>query len=205
MMEQAKHKAEEVKQDAGEMLRTQAGKGSTQAGEKVHSTAQDLHTVSDTLREQGRDSAARFVEQGAAQAERLADYLRHSDADTILNDVQDYARRQPWVVALGGLALGLMAARMVKAAGETSYRPSHRSDMYQDYEGHSPYASTAAGTYGSSESSESPSRHLRPVTESSTSEQAPGYQSGQEEKPSDYLAEDEDEYRPGEAGGGRPF
>jgi hypothetical protein len=153
-VDQAKMKAGEIKYEATEKMRSQADKGTTQAGEKVLSTAEDLHSVSAALHEQGRDSTAQVVDQVAAQAERFANYLRHNSGDTILRDAQDYARRQPWLTAIGGLALGFVAARMVKASGADSRSSQHTqygsSGMGQPY-GSQTYGSQTYGsqTYGS--------------------------------------------------------
>jgi hypothetical protein len=120
MMDQAKQKAQEVRSEAEDMMRGRAQQGSEKAGEQALHTAHDLRSVSDTLRDRGREGAAHFIEEGAGQVERFASYLRTSDPDTIYRDVQDYARRQPWLVAAGGAALGFLAARFLKAAGQDS-------------------------------------------------------------------------------------
>jgi hypothetical protein len=54
--------------------------------------------------------------------QRLGGYLEESDADRILGDVEDFARRQPWAVVAGGLALGFMAARFMKASSSERYQ-----------------------------------------------------------------------------------
>jgi hypothetical protein len=212
MMDQAKQKAQEVKSEATDMFRSQGDRGSTQAGEKVLSTAHDLRGVSDSLRDQGRDNAAKLVEEGAFQAERIANYLRTSDTDTILNDVQDYARRQPWVVALGGVALGVVAARMIKAAGGSP--ATSRTSRMSAESAHSRHLSAVPGT---STSAYEPGSHYET---GSAHEPGSPYESGSEYEPGspyepgtlggssaeDLVDEEEDDYRTGEAGAsGRPF
>jgi hypothetical protein len=133
-MEQAKYKANEIKQEASGMMYSQADKGSTQAGEKLHATAEDLHSVSETLHERGRDSTADIVDQAASQAERLASYLRNSSGEAILRDAQDYARRQPLLTVIGGVALGFLAARFVRASGQGEVSSSHPQQRRSDYQ-----------------------------------------------------------------------
>ena len=65
---------------------------------------------------------ARYVEQAADRAERLGSYLERSDGERIVRDVEDFARRNPWAVAAGGLALGFAASRMLKASSSERYR-----------------------------------------------------------------------------------
>ena len=67
---------------------------------------------------------------------RVCRYLRESDADRILSDVEDFGRRQPWAVIAGGVALGLVASRFLKASSTRRYdqrsanpRSPARSDL----------------------------------------------------------------------------
>ena len=116
--EQAKQKAQEGAQQAKRTVRDQVDQRSTQAGERVGSTAGDIRSVSEELRRQGKDQPARLAEQAADRAESLGDYLKRSDGDTILRDVEDFGRRQPWTVIAGGLAIGFAASRFLKASSE---------------------------------------------------------------------------------------
>jgi hypothetical protein len=119
---QAQEKAGEAAQQARGQLRTQVDQRSTQAGEQVSSTASDIRSVADSLREQGQEKPAQLAQQAAERAERLGSYLTESDADRILHDVEDLARRQPWAVVAGGLFLGFAASRLLKASSTERYR-----------------------------------------------------------------------------------
>jgi hypothetical protein len=134
--EQAKEKAkEQAQQAAGQArgaLRGQVDQRSTQAGERVNGLASDVRSVSDQLREQGKDQPAKLAEQAADRAERLGGYLRDSDADRILDDIEDFGRRQPWAVMAGGIALGLIASRFLKASSSSRYEQRYRS-RYDTY------------------------------------------------------------------------
>jgi hypothetical protein len=124
-------------------LRDQVDQRSTQAGDQVHSTAQDLRSVAEQLRNQGKDAPARVAEQVADRAESFGSYLWEADGERLLRDMEDFARRQPWLVAAGGLALGLAASRFLKASSSRRYldRPD------RSYAGVSGYdAATATGT-----------------------------------------------------------
>ena len=119
---QAKDKAAEAagqaKDKARDQVRTQVDDRSTQAGEQVSTQAADVRAVADTLREQGQDGPAKLAEQAADRAEKLGDWLTHSDADKILSDVEDFARKQPMAVVFGGIAAGFAASRFLKASSE---------------------------------------------------------------------------------------
>ena len=118
---QAKEQAANVAGQAKEQARTQIDQRSTQAGEQVATHADSIRKVSQTLREQGEDKPAQLAEQAADKIEGLGGYLRDADADRILSDVEDFARRQPVAVIAGGLALGFFASRFLKASQGERY------------------------------------------------------------------------------------
>jgi hypothetical protein len=119
---QAQDKAQEVAGQAKGRMRDQVDQRSTEAGERVSSTAQDVRSVGEELRKQGKDQPARLADQAADRAERLGGYLKESDADRILRDIEDFGRRQPWAVAAGGLALGFLGSRFLKASSQKRYQ-----------------------------------------------------------------------------------
>jgi ElaB/YqjD/DUF883 family membrane-anchored ribosome-binding protein len=121
-VDQAKEKAQEAATEAKGRVREQVDQRSTKAGEQVSSTAGDLRSVGEELRKQGKDTPAKLAEQAAQRTERLGSYLSESDADRILGDVEDFARRQPWAVVAGGLALGFVASRFLKASSSQRYQ-----------------------------------------------------------------------------------
>jgi uncharacterized protein YfiM (DUF2279 family) len=129
--EQAKDKAkEQAQQAAGQArgaVRGQVDQRSTEAGERVNSLASDVRSVGDGLREQGKDQPAKLADQAADRAERLGSYLRDSDADRILGDIEDFGRRQPWVIIAGGITLGVVASRFLKASSSSRYESRYQS------------------------------------------------------------------------------
>jgi hypothetical protein len=131
--EQAQEKAKDVAgqaqekaRDAGQQVRgrvsEQIDQRSTQAGEQIHGNAEDVRSFAEQLREQGKDKPAQYAEQAADRAERLGGYLQDADGDRILRDVEDFGRRNPWAVVAGGIALGFVASRMLKASSGDRYR-----------------------------------------------------------------------------------
>ena len=107
---------------AREQVRDQVNRRSTEAGERVQSAAADARSVADELRRQGKDAPAKYAEQAAERAERLGGYLDEADGDRIMRDVEDFGRRYPWAVVAGGMALGFMASRLLKASSRERYR-----------------------------------------------------------------------------------
>jgi len=136
--QQAKDKAQEAAGQARRGLRDQVDTRSTQAGERVGGIAGDIRSVSEHLRSEGKDQPAKVVEQAAQRAESLGNYLQRSDGDTILRDVEDFGRSNPWAVIAGGLALGFAASRFLKASSSRRYQsrwessdrlPARRADL----------------------------------------------------------------------------
>src|SRR5215208_285437 len=130
--DQAKEKVQETAQQAAGQargqVRRQVDQRSTQAGEQVGLTAADVRSVAQQLRDQGKEQPAKVAEQAADRVERFGSYLKESDADRILRDVEDFGRRQPWAVMLGGVAAGFLASRFLKASSarryESGYQPA---------------------------------------------------------------------------------
>jgi hypothetical protein len=121
----AQDKAQGALGQARGRLRDQVDQRSTQAGDQVQSTAQDVRQVAEQLRGQGKETPARVAEQVADRAESFGRYLRDADGERLLQDVEDFARRQPWLVAAGGLALGFAASRFLKASSSRRYQTGH--------------------------------------------------------------------------------
>jgi len=129
---QAQEKAQEAAGQAQDMVREQVDQRSTQAGEKISGTAHDLRSVGEELRNQGKDTPAKFADRGAEQIEKVGSYLSESDADRLLSDVEDFGRRQPLVVLAGGLVVGMAAARFLKASSRSRYRSRSGSDATRE-------------------------------------------------------------------------
>jgi hypothetical protein len=120
--QQVKDKAQDVRAQASGRLREQVDTRSTEAGSQLQSTAQAVRRTSEQLRGEGKETPAKVADAVADRAERLGGYLTSADADRIFRDVEDTARRQPWLVAFGGAVLGFLAARFVKASSSRRFQ-----------------------------------------------------------------------------------
>jgi hypothetical protein len=140
--DQAKEKVQQGAEQAKSTVRGQVEQRSTDAGQKIKAQAGDIHTVAQQLREQGKDQPAKVAEQAAQRIERVGGYLQDSDADRILSDVEDYARKNPLVVMVGGLAAGFLASRFLKASSSDRYQRG--STVLSGGNGHS----AAQGRFG---------------------------------------------------------
>jgi hypothetical protein len=119
---QAQEKAQQAAGQARDQVRSQIDQRSTDAGRKVSEQGSDLRAVGDQLREQGKDGPAKLADQAAHHVERAGSWLSESDADKILHDVEEAARKNPWAVMAGGMALGFAASRFLKASSSDRYQ-----------------------------------------------------------------------------------
>lgn len=119
---QAQEKAQQAAGQAQDKLREQLDQRSSQAASQIDEQAGDLRSVSESLRQQGKDGPAKAADQLAQYAEKAAGYLHENDSHAFLADAEDFGRRQPWAVAAGGVALGFAASRFLKASSAQRYR-----------------------------------------------------------------------------------
>jgi hypothetical protein len=121
---QAKEKAQEAGSQARERVRSEVDRRSTEAGEQAGSAAQALRQASDRLRQEGNEPVAKGMEQVAQRVERAGSWLRESDGDRILREVEDFGRRNPLAVVAGGVVLGFAASRLLKASSRRRFDES---------------------------------------------------------------------------------
>jgi len=170
--EQIQNLAGQAQQAAGNaqsQIKEQLDSRSTQAGNQVRSTAEDLRVVGKELRNQGKETPARVAEQAAQRIDQVGRYLAESSPDQVLSDIEGYARRQPWVVVGGGVALGFIASRFLKASGSRRY-----NTMY----GWRLPATQAGGATGEIPSTTSPVTQTPPAPAAPAAPQAPSPQMG---------------------------
>jgi ElaB/YqjD/DUF883 family membrane-anchored ribosome-binding protein len=106
--------AGKVRERATAQLSTQKDRASDGLG----TIAQAVRQTTDRLRSEQHETLAGYVEQAAEQIERLSNGLREKPVGELLQDAQQFARRQPALFIGGSFAVGLLAARFLKSSGE---------------------------------------------------------------------------------------
>ena len=101
---------------AGRQLAEQVDRKSSELGEKVASAAGAVRDVGKQLREQDRPGVAKLTEGVADRVEGIGGYLASRSPDQLVSDIKNLATREPLVFAGACFALGMFAARVVKAA-----------------------------------------------------------------------------------------
>jgi ElaB/YqjD/DUF883 family membrane-anchored ribosome-binding protein len=132
--EQVKERVQDVagqaKGQTREQLRNQISQRSTQAGEQVSSAADAMRRTSEQLRTEGKDSVAKLVDGVADRGEKLGSYLTRADGDQILRDVEDLARKQPWLFVGSSAVVGFLASRFLKASSSGRYQSRSQQGGY---------------------------------------------------------------------------
>lgn len=90
------------------------------ASDSLQHAALAIRQSGQSLREQDQTQVATLADTAAEQVERVAGYLQGRDARQLMGDVEDMARREPVLFVGGGLALGLLAARLLKSSSSGS-------------------------------------------------------------------------------------
>lgn len=119
--EQLTAKAHELSGEARFQVREQLDERSRKAGEQVRSIGKALQSGANQLRSEGKDVPARFVEEVARRTDDLGGYLQSAQSERMLRDIEEFARRRPWLTAGAGALAGFLASRFVKASGDRRY------------------------------------------------------------------------------------
>jgi ElaB/YqjD/DUF883 family membrane-anchored ribosome-binding protein len=124
---QIQEKARDAASQAQDTVRQQVEQQTKKAGEQVSGTADDLRSVGEELRKQGKDGPAKLADRAAEQTEKVGSYLSGTGPDQMLHDAEDFGRERPWALLGGGLVLGAVAARFLKASSRGRYQERSRA------------------------------------------------------------------------------
>jgi hypothetical protein len=83
----------------------------------LSSLAQAVRQSTDSLRESQQPAVAEYVDRAASHIERLSATLRDRDVRELVQDAQQFARRQPAIFVGAAFAAGVLAARFMKSSG----------------------------------------------------------------------------------------
>jgi uncharacterized protein YjbJ (UPF0337 family) len=114
--EQAQQAAGQVVDQARQQVSSRLAGQKDRAAEGLTSVAQALRQTSQHLREQDQQNVTGYIESAASQVERVSNYLKHNDLGGLIDDVEQFARRQPALFLGGTFVLGLLGARFLKSS-----------------------------------------------------------------------------------------
>ncbi|MEX2571080.1 MAG: hypothetical protein WD737_07220 [Gemmatimonadota bacterium] len=112
--EKARGKAEEVRDRAADAAEERAAEQKYRAAESLGDVAHSLRTASEQMPQD--NDVGRYMVQAADQVQNLANFLDNRDVAQMVDDVEDFARRQPTAFVGGAFALGVLGARFLKSS-----------------------------------------------------------------------------------------
>ena len=139
--EQARGLKEEAKDRASSTVKEQMDTRSTQAGEQMQKVAGAMRQSSNQFREQAGETPAKVNDAVAEKVEQFSAYLTNAKADTMLSDLENVARRRPWLVAGAATVVGFAFSRFLKASGSAS--SSNQDSSSSSHEPSSSYSSAS--------------------------------------------------------------
>jgi hypothetical protein len=125
---------QKAKETTGAIVDQVQQQANSQFSRQKENTANELSTVvnavrrfGETLTNEGNGPIARYAadygDKAAQSLERLTNYIREQEPKQLLNDVQNFGRRQPALLIGGAFLLGFAGARLIKSSMETGSQP----------------------------------------------------------------------------------
>ena len=146
--QQATESAGRLAERAADIGLQQADRGREMAAEGIDKVARTVRRVSTDM-QADQPQIANAALTAADQADKVAQYLRETDARQMISNVEEVARRQPLIFIGGAFLLGLAASRFIKAAtGVQNAQSGYRSGPGTDDR------SSATSPYGRTDSYE---------------------------------------------------
>ena len=132
MVEQAKQTvadvADQAKTQATQRVQSTVAQGKDRTARTLGAVAESLRSAGNDLRGRDEGMISQFIDRAADRASQIADHLNNRDPNALLDDVENFARREPAMFLGGAFVLGLVAARFIKSSRRADGR---QMDMSQ--------------------------------------------------------------------------
>jgi len=137
LLQQAKQTTGEVMNQVQQQASSQINRGKDTAASELSTVVNAVRRFGESLSNEGQGPIARFAAQygdkAANSLDRVARYLRDQDPKRLLDDAQNFGRRQPALLIGGAFLLGFAGARLIKtsidAATDSSTNMGARGSM----------------------------------------------------------------------------
>lgn len=100
------------------------------AADRIENFADMLRDTADRLDQEAPGALAGYAHQAVSGLDNAAQALRTKNFDTLIADVEGFARRQPTLFLLGSVAAGFALARFLKSTGERRHEGSNAAGGY---------------------------------------------------------------------------
>lgn len=133
LLQQAKNTTSEVVNQVQQQASTQINRQKDTAASELSTVVNAVRRFGETLSNEGQGPIARFAaeygDKAANSLDRFANYLREQDPKRLLNDVQNFGRRQPALLIGGMFLLGFAGARLIRSTMEAASSDSGSMNM----------------------------------------------------------------------------
>jgi ElaB/YqjD/DUF883 family membrane-anchored ribosome-binding protein len=155
--EQATAAASDLVQPMTDRARELAEEQKRVGADRLGGVARAVHQAAEKLEEDLPPEATQYVHQAADSIERVSSAIRDRSVADLVDDLNDFARRQPVAFFGGAILAGFVLSRFLKSSAQPSYprqssRGGHRAQggEYTGEFGNGPYEpGTTGGTmYG---------------------------------------------------------
>ena len=150
--EKAGQAVDDMKDQAGQVVDQAKQQATSQLDSRKNQAVDSLDTVAHALRQTGqhlRESnqapIAQYADKAAERIEQFSTQMRGKDVQTMVRDVERYARHQPAVFLGGAFALGVLGARFLKSTAQREenesggdYRPDQAAMYNRGYSARTP-------------------------------------------------------------------
>ena len=126
-----KHLADDVVGQTKKSADKQLSSGKSKAVESLGSVANALRKTGEQLRADDNDLFTRYIDQAAQKVDVASTYLEDRSIPELVDDVKQFARREPALFLAGGLVIGLVGGRFLKSSTPEMPRATHASGAQQ--------------------------------------------------------------------------
>lgn len=127
LLQQAKQTTNEVVSQVQQQANQQLTQQKDTIASQLSSVVNAVRQFDQSLSGEGNGPIARFAGQYGQKAadglDRFAQYLREQDPKRLMNDVQNFGRRQPALLIGGAFLLGFAGARIIKSSMDAAGSP----------------------------------------------------------------------------------
>jgi len=117
---EAKGLAQDVAGRVGETAKGRIASGKDRAARSVGSVADALRQTGQQLRRQDEENLPGYIDTAADKLESVSGYLRDKELSEVVEDIEDFARREPALFIGGAFAIGLLGGRFLKSSAASS-------------------------------------------------------------------------------------
>ena len=100
------------------------------ATQGLHSVAEALHETGSTLQSKNQAPLGKYANTAGDKVEGFAGYLEQTTVQDLIRDAEDFARQHSTIFLGGAVALGVAAARFIKASSPSNSGSSYGSGTY---------------------------------------------------------------------------